>query len=103
MQSGTKTTSRSAVQARLAVTGCSSGHAPLDGPTGLPNNCLTAAATALIGFQSAIARSQAGMPEVGTNTLDSIVIGKIRIEACAAVSSLPITRPRYMPTQIIAN
>ena len=34
------------------------------------------------------------MPAVGTNTLDSIVIGKIRIEDCAAVSSLPMTKPR---------
>ena len=82
----------SAVQARDAATGCSSGQAPLAGPAGLPNNCRAAAATALTGFQSAIVRSQAGMPPVGTNTLDSMVTGKIRIEACAAVCSLPMTR-----------
>jgi hypothetical protein len=50
VQSGTKTASNNAVQPSVAVTGCSSGHAPLVGVVGLPNSCLVAAATALTGM-----------------------------------------------------
>jgi hypothetical protein len=69
----------------------------------LPNSSRTAAASALTGFQSAIARSQAGIPPVGTNTLDSIVTGNTRIDACPAACSLPSTSPTYMPIQVAAN
>src|ERR1700722_17506037 len=96
-------TSSSAVQASDAVTGCSSGQAPLAGATGLPSRCRAAVARALTGFQSAITRSQVGMPDVGTNTLDTVETGKTRMDAWAAVSSLPMTRPRYMPTQVAAT
>jgi len=78
VQSGTKTASSSAVQTREAMTGCSSGHAPLAGAAGLPNSFRVAVATALTGFQLAIRRSQAGMPEVGTKALDRPTTGKIR-------------------------
>jgi len=44
---GTKTARRSAVQARDAVMGCSSGQAPLAGATGLPDSWRIAAARAL--------------------------------------------------------
>ena len=62
-----------------------------------------AAATALIGFQSAMVRSQGGMPPVGTKTLEIAVTGNTRIDACPAASSLPSTSPMYMPIQVAAN
>ncbi len=52
-----KTISSKAVQLSDAAIGWSSGHAPMAGAAGLPNTCLTAAATAPTGFQSATARS----------------------------------------------
>ena len=73
------------------------------GAVGLPNSCRMAAASALTGFQSAMVRSHGGIPEVGTKTLDTVVNGKTRIPACPAPSSVPMTSPRYMPTQVAAN
>src|SRR5262249_3754975 len=90
-------------QITLAQTGCSSGHAPFVGTCGLPNSSRTAVASALTGFQSAIVRSQAGIPLVGTNTLDTIVTGNTRIDACPAACSLPKTSPTYMPIEVGAN
>jgi hypothetical protein len=66
VHSGTKTARSSAVQASVAGTGCSSCHVPFAGACGLPNRSLIAAASALTGFRSAMARSQGGIPEVGT-------------------------------------
>ena len=103
MHSGTKTSRSSAIQARQAGTGCSSGQVPFAGTVGLPNSSRIAAARALTGFQSAMARSQAGIPVVGTKTLDSMVTGNTRTDACDAASSFPISSPRYMPIQVAVN
>jgi hypothetical protein len=60
-------------------------------------------ATVLTGLASATARSQPGMPVVGTKTFETIATGSARTDSCAAVSSRPMTSPRYIPTQVIAN
>ena len=37
------------------------------------------------------------MPDVGTNALETVVTGKIRIAACAAASSLPMSQSQVHP------
>src|SRR5256886_6889088 len=51
---------------------CRSGQArwPAAAPEGLPNRSRQAATSALTGFQSASARSQPGIPAVGTKLLE---------------------------------
>ena len=61
-----------AIQITELRIGFSSGQAPFVGDVGFPRRVRAAAAKALSGFQSAMTRSQAGIPAVGTKTLDSI-------------------------------
>ena len=64
-------------QAKVAVRGCCSGHDPCAGVmVGFPKSWRLAATRALMGFQSAMKRSQVGMPSVGTKLLDSAEMGK---------------------------
>jgi|NGEPerStandDraft_6_1074524.scaffolds.fasta_scaffold39888_1 hypothetical protein len=58
---------------------------------------------ALRGFQSARTCSQEGIPTAGTKMLEIIAKGNTRMDNCAAVCSLPMIRPRYMPSQVAAN
>lgn len=88
----------------MACTGCASGHGELGaGPTASPNSERHAAATVLTGFHSAIARSQPGIPPIGTKTLLTMPIGNTSSPACPAISSRPHSTPTKKPIQTIAN
>src|SRR5262249_16960850 len=69
--SGTHTTRIASDHAAAVHTGCCIDQAALaaDG-LGLPHSTRQAAVTALTGFQSAMVRSQSGMPRVGTSALE---------------------------------
>src|ERR1700722_8418315 len=71
-------------QARTASSGCCIGHADTaDDGTLPPNRFRHMAATALSGFQLAKSRSQAGIPWVGTNALDTNDSGRNRTNPMA--------------------
>lgn len=53
---------------------------------------------ALTGFQLEIVRRTAGMPSVGTKTLEIMVSGMISGATLPAVSTLLTAAPRKMPT-----
>src|SRR5690242_8243205 len=77
-ESGTKIANSRADQKSVVSTGWASGQAAWAVPApGLPNTSRRAATRALTGFQSEIARSQAGMCSVGTKLLEVMLIGKI--------------------------
>jgi hypothetical protein len=75
---------------------------PAAGTPGLPNSDRQAATAALTGFQSEIARSQAGIPEVGTNELETMVTGKASGTRLSAVASFFTSSPRNTPAQVTA-
>jgi hypothetical protein len=81
------------------------GHAWMDA-AGLvpPKRDRQLAAIALIGFQSAIACSQDGMPWVGTNAFDTNVSGRKTMNpSCCAASGLRSSMPAQAPAQVMAN
>jgi hypothetical protein len=53
-------------------------------------------------FQSAIVRSQAGMPEVSTKELDTMVTGKTSGSRLSGVASFFASSPRNTPVQVTA-
>src|SRR5215813_2053801 len=92
-------------QASTASSGCCMGQASIVA-AGLvpPNSDLQAAATALIGFQSAKVCSQDGMPWVGTNAFETNVSGRKTMNpSCCAASGLRSIMPAQAPAQVIAN
>lgn len=77
--------------------GCCSGQAVwLAAAAGLPNRCREAAVIELIGFQSAMVRSQAGMRSVGTKVLPIMVIGKINGPRLSMICSFLTASPIYL-------
>jgi hypothetical protein len=67
----------SSAQPIVVATGCRRGRLAWAARTvGLPNSSRQAATSALIGFQSAISRSQAGIPVVGTKLLEIMLTGR---------------------------
>jgi hypothetical protein len=65
-------------QIRVARGGALEGQGRLWAATlGLPKSWRHAATRALTGFQFAMARSQVGMPAVGTKALETMAMGKV--------------------------
>src|ERR1700727_3012188 len=90
-------------QISTASSGCCIGQTSGAG-TLPPNNLRQDAAIALIGFQLAKARSQEGMPWVGTNAVGTNDSGRKNTNPMAcAVSGLRSSMPAQAPTQVIAN
>src|SRR6266498_2599287 len=102
VDSGTSTTRSNSDQPMVATTGCWSGQAAPAAAPGLPNRSRQAATAALTGFHSAITRSQAGMPLVGTKVLPSIVSGKTSGVMASMVSGLRIVSPSAIPAHATA-
>ena len=71
---------------------------------GFPQICRRLELSVLVGFHSANGWSQVGMPAIGTNALDTNVIGKMTVnETCWATSTVGTDRPSQTPIQAIAN
>src|SRR5216683_3272393 len=105
MAVGAKTAISATDQARTASSGCCMGHAWMVA-AGLapPKRERQLAAIALIGFQSAIACSQDGMPWVGTKAFDTNVSGRNTMNpSCCAASGLRSSMPAQAPAQVMAN
>ena len=99
---GTNTASSSSDQPMVAVMGCWSGQlACAAAAPGLPNSCRQAATSALTGLQSAIVRSQPGIPVVGTKLLEIMVTGKASGRNASTVSGRML-RPMNTPPQLSA-
>ena len=63
---------------------------------GLPQICRRLALSVLVGFHSAKGWSQDGMPAIGTNALDTNVIGKMTVnETCWATSTVGTDSPSH--------
>src|SRR5664280_1452772 len=93
--SGTHASRMRSDQTTEASTGCCIGQAWIEAEGfGLPHRVLQAEATALTGFQLAIVASHAGIPWVGTKTLETKASGNTRMKTMPwAVSALETAIP----------
>ena len=85
---GTKTERMAKDQSRIASSGCAIGQmwTRADG-LGLPKGCHREAVRALMGFQSATARSQGAIPWVATGALEMNNSGKMKLKLVAWAAS----------------